>query len=204
MGHNFSGPVRSDRWTVAFLDVPIGVTARLTSCYPCSPHAEFREIRDTPELAGCGAAKPAAGWITSMGRKAKGDRHTIIPSMPSEAAALVKAESTKLGCYTGDYIAWIVSGYVGVLVEVPIGDVTDHPDPLPAPFGRVKYRTMVPRAAADRVIDAAEQRGTTLGDFVAAAVCGHFDVPFEPRVMKKALKAWAKAAEAGEQLPMTG
>ncbi|WP_408899817.1 hypothetical protein ACJ5H2_21780 (plasmid) [Nocardioides sp. R1-1] len=144
------------------------------------------------------------GWIARMGRKSKGERHKIIPSMPPEAAAFVKADAVSLGCHIGDYIGWLVCRHVDVPMDLPIGDLAEHPDPLPAPNGRVRYRAMLPRDAADLVIADAERRGVTLGDYVTEVVCDHYGVPFEPRVMKKALKAWAKAAEAGEQLPMTG
>ncbi|GAB7007248.1 hypothetical protein JCM18899A_47230 [Nocardioides sp. AN3] len=139
-----------------------------------------------------------------MGRKAKGDRHTIIASMPSEAAELVRSEAARLGCYIGDYIGWAVTDHFNLACVVPLGEVTDHPDPLPAPGGRVKYRGMVPRPAADLVIAEAERRGIFLNDFVGKILCDRLEVPFEPRVKKKALKAWAKAAEAREQLSMTG
>lgn len=139
-----------------------------------------------------------------MGRKSKGDRHKIIPSMPPEAAALIKADAVSLGCHIGDYIGWLVCRHVDVPMELPLGELKDHPDPLPAANGRVQYRAMLPREAADMVIVDAERRGVTLGDYVTDVVCDHYDVPFQPRVMKKALKAWAKAAEVGEQLPMTG
>ena len=139
-----------------------------------------------------------------MGRKSKGDRHKIIPSMSPAAAAFVKADAASLGCHIGDYIGWLVCRHVDVLMDLPLGELKDQPDPLPAANGRVQYRAMLPREAADLVIADAERRGVTLGDYVTKVVCDHYDVPFEPRVMKKALKAWVKAAEAGEQLPMTG
>lgn len=139
-----------------------------------------------------------------MGRKAKGDRHTIFTSMPPEAAEIVQAEAARLGCYIGDYIGWIVSDHFNVQAEPPLGEVTDHPDPHPAPHGRVKYRAMIPRTAADQLIPEADRRGNSYGDFVAKVLCDRFEIPFQPRVKKKALKAWQMAAEAGEQLPMTG
>jgi len=139
-----------------------------------------------------------------MGRKAKGDRHTIFTSMPTEAAEIVKAEASRLGCYIGDYIGWVVCDYFKLPADLPIGEITEHPDPTPVPDGRVKYRAMIPRTAADRVITDADRRGNSYGDFVAKVLCDRFDVPFEPRVKKKALRAWQTVAEAGEQLPMTG
>jgi hypothetical protein len=139
-----------------------------------------------------------------MGRKSKGDRHKIIPSMPPAAAAFIKADAVVLGCHIGDYIGWMVSRQVDVPMELPLGELTEHPDPVPAADGRVKYRAMLPREAADLVIADAELRGVTLGDYVTKVVCDHYDVPFEPRVKKKALKAWQTAVKAGAQLPMTG
>ena len=165
---------------------------------------KFREICNTPSTRGCGVNRSDHGWISRMGRKAKGDRHTIFTSMPPEAAEFVKAEATKLGCYIGDYIGWAVSDHFNVTAEVPIGEVTDHPDPLPVADGRVKYRAMIPRAAADILISEAERRGNSLGDFVAKILCDRFGVPFQPRVKKKAIRAWQQAADAGEQLRMTG
>ncbi len=139
-----------------------------------------------------------------MGRRAKGDRHTIFTSMPSSAAQIVKEEAAKLGCYIGDYIGWVVCDYFDVPADVPIGEVTEHPDPLPGADGRVKYRAMIPREAADLVISEADSRGNSLGDFVAKVLCDRFGVPYEPRVKKKAIRAWQTATDAGEQLPMTG
>lgn len=137
-----------------------------------------------------------------MGRKSKGDRHTIFTSMPPEAADGVKAEAAALGCYIGECIGWIVCDHFDLPAQVPIGEVTDHPDPLPAPDDRVKYRAMVPREAADLVIAEAERRGNSLGDFVAQILCDRFGVPFEARVKKKALRARQLATQ--ERLPMTG
>ena len=171
---------------------------------PSQKFQKFREICDTPLSAGCGAISSTHGWMLRMGRRAKGDRHTIITSMPSDAAAIVRAEAIQLVCYIGDYIGWVVSDHYGLAGDVPLGEVADHPDPLPGPDGRAKYRAMIPRSAADRLIAEAELRGHSLSDAVAKVLCDRFGVPFEPRVKKKALKAWATAGHAGEAWSMTG
>ena len=62
----------------------------------------------------------------------------------------------------------------------------------------------VRKRSADLLIVEATRRGNSLGDYVAKVLCDRFAVPFEPRVKKKALRAWQMADEAGEQLPMTG
>lgn len=124
-----------------------------------------------------------------MGRKAKGDRHKVVASMPPAAADLVKAEAMKLGSYIGDYLGWLVADQVGIANDPPIGEVTDHPDPTPAFEGRVRYPAMVPRAAADLVVELADARGTTMGDIVTELVCERFGVPFTARVKKKSLEA---------------
>lgn len=139
-----------------------------------------------------------------MGRRAKGDRHKIVASMPPCAAEVVKAEAAALGCFIGDYLGWVVSQGVGIAQDPPIGRVTDHPDPSPTSGTRVRYAAMVPRAAANCVMEIAEQRGITMGDLVTDVLCDHFAVPFQPRVMKKALRSRSKTLTAGEQLPMTG
>ena len=139
-----------------------------------------------------------------MGRRAKGDRHKIVASMPPRAAELVKAEAATLGCFIGDYLGWVVSQGVGISQDPPIGRITDHPDPYPTNGTRVRYAAMVHRSAADSVMDIAEQRGITMGDLVTDLVCDRFAIPFEPRVMKKASRAQSRSATAGEQLPMTG
>jgi hypothetical protein len=132
-----------------------------------------------------------------MGRRAKGDRHKVIASMPPEAADMVKAEAATMGCYIGDYLGWMVAHQVGVTLDPPVGEVSDYPDPSPASDGRVRYPAMVPRAAADAVVDLAAAQGTTMGDIVAGMVCAHFGIPFKA-------KPWRKSQVAGEQLPMTG
>ncbi|GAC1525269.1 hypothetical protein [Nocardioides sp. Root140] len=139
-----------------------------------------------------------------MGRRAKGDRHKIVSSMPPTAADHVKAEATALGCYIGDYLGWLVTTKVGIPMDPPIGEVREHPDPAPTNDGRARYSAMVPRAAADEVVEMADAVGTTMGDIVAGLVSEHFGVPFTVRVKKKALRARQMAGEAGEQLPMTG
>lgn len=138
-----------------------------------------------------------------MGRKAKGDRHKIIASMPPPAAELVKAEAAALGCFIGDYLGWVVSQGVGIAQDPPIGRVTDHPDPSPTNGTRVRYAAMVPRAAANSVMEIAAQRGITMGDLVTDLICDHFAIPFQPRVMKRAPTTRSNASRAGD-LPMTG
>lgn len=142
-------------------------------------------------------------WIASMGRKAKGDRHKIIASMPPRAAELVRADAKNLGCFIGDYLGWLVSAGVGQTMDVPLGAVTDYPAPSPASDGRVRYAAMVPRAAAVEVISVAETHGITMGDVVTHLVCTHFGIPFTPHTNKRARRAWADS-QAGERLPMTG
>lgn len=132
-----------------------------------------------------------------MGRRAKGDRHKVIASMPPAAADLVKAEAARMGCYIGDYLGWLVAHQVGITLDPPVAAVRDHPDPSPASDGRVRYPAMVPRAAADEVVALAETQGTTMGDIVTSMVCAHFGIAFTA-------KAWRKANLDGEQLPMTG
>ncbi|NYI47911.1 hypothetical protein BJ993_005057 [Nocardioides aromaticivorans] len=124
-----------------------------------------------------------------MGRKAKGDRHKVVSSMPPAVADLVKAEAATLGCYVGDYLGWLVADQVGIVMDPPVGEVSDHPDPAPAFDGRMRYPAMVPRPAADVVIEVADARGATMGDIVTELVCERFGVPFTARVKKKSLEA---------------
>lgn len=157
MGQNLGNGVRSSVTGVAVDDVS-GSQVAVSSGRPCcfgpasSNSRNFREICNTPPIHGYRVNRSSRGWIFPMGRKAKGDRHTIFTSMPTEAAQIVKAEATSLGCYIGDYIGWLVCDHFELSAEVPIGEVTDHPDPLPAANGRVRYRAMLPREAADLVI----------------------------------------------------
>lgn len=204
MGEILGASVRSGVTRVAFVDVRCSGTTRATRLATAPASPKFREISNTPLIRGCRANRANRGWILCMGRKAKGDRHTIFTSMPTEAAQIVKAEASKLGCYIGDYIGWVVCDHFNVTAEVPLGEVTDHPDPMPGADDRFKYRAMIPREAADLLIAEATRRGNSLGDYVAKVLCDRFGVPFEPRVKKKALRAWQMASEAGEQLPMTG
>ncbi len=138
-------------------------------------------------------------WIERMGRRAKGDRHKVVSSMPPEVADLVKAEAMTLGCYIGDYLGWLVADKVGLPLDPPVGEVADHPAPAPASDGRVRYPAMVPRAAADEVIELAEARGATMGDIVTEFVCERFGVPFTARVKKKALGARTKNSRSTER-----
>ncbi len=94
------GSVRSDVTGVAVVSVTMRRRVRpgtLESggAEPSLP--KFREIWDTPRAGSCRANRRRPGWMSSMGRKSKGDRHTIIPSMPLEAGMQVKAEAAKLG-----------------------------------------------------------------------------------------------------------
>lgn len=139
-----------------------------------------------------------------MGRRAKGDRHKIIASMPPRAAELVRADAQNLGCYIGDYLGWLVARGVGIDTDPPVGGVTEHPAPSPTTDGRVRYAAMVPRTAAEEVVILAEARGTTMGDLVADLVCEHFAVPFTPRILKRAIAAREKSRHLGKTLPMTG
>ncbi len=139
-----------------------------------------------------------------MGRKSKGERHTFMTRVPELAGKRVRAEAVALGCYYTDYLAYVICRHVDVPMELPTGDVVDHAEPPAVGDGRVQFIAKVPMRAASIVKDEAEDMGVSLSDYIAKAICDFHDVPFEPRVMKKALRAWAKASEAGEQLPMTG
>lgn len=142
-----------------------------------------------------------------MGRKSKGDRHLVMPSLPREVARRIQTEAKNLGCTPGDFIAFVVCARVGVDFELPLGTVADPVDPRPGPQDRVRYNTKIPRAAANVMIEEATRRGITNGDFVTESVSAHFGIAYTPRVMKKAIKAWEAARSADlnmEQLPMTG
>jgi hypothetical protein len=133
-----------------------------------------------------------------MGRRAKGDRHKVVSSMPPAVADLVRAEAEALGCYIGDYLGWLVASQVGIAMDPPVGEVTDHPEPSPAFDGRMRYPAMVPRPAADLVIELADARGVTMGDVVTELACARFGVPFTARVKKKCLEAsTARSARQG-------
>lgn len=140
----------------------------------------------------------------TMGRKCKGERHTFMTRVPDLAGARVRDEAAVLGCYYTDYLAYVICRHVGVPMELPTGEVDDHADPPAVGDGRVQFIARVPMAAAAIVKTDAEDMGVSLSDYIAKAICDFHGVPFEPRVMKKALKARAKAEQAGERLPMTG
>lgn len=139
-----------------------------------------------------------------MGRKSKGERRQIMTRVPPLTGQLIKREVEALGCHYSDYIAYTLCQHASVPMDIPMGEVDQHPDPREAPGNRVEFISRVPVAAADVVTDDAERMGVSIADYVGKVLCDRFEVPFEPRVKKKALKAWAKAAEAGERLPMTG
>lgn len=139
-----------------------------------------------------------------MGRPSKGERHTFMTRVPELAGTRVQHEAATLGCYYTDYLAYVICRHVGLPMDPPTGEVDDHAEPPAVGDGRVQFIAKAPMAAASIVKREAEHMGVSLSDYIAKAICDFHDVPFEPRVMKKALKAWAKAAEAGEQLPMTG
>lgn len=134
-----------------------------------------------------------------MGRRAKGDRQKIAATMPPSAANLVKDEASALGCYIGDYLGWLVAKHVGHPIDLPLGEVTEHPEPSPAADGRVRYPAMVPRAAANEVVDLAVANGTSMGEVVGGLVCEHFDLPFTPRVKKKARSIGSRSSQARVQ-----
>ena len=69
---------------------------------------------------------------------------------------------------------------------------------------RVEFKSRVPVAVADVVLAEADRMGVSIADHVGKILCDRLKVPFEPRVKKKALKAWATAGHAGEAWSMTG
>jgi hypothetical protein len=202
------------RHSTTFLLLSVPATAACLSGVPATtPHA--REIKQRGNAARDneasslrttisrkrptrgGAHRPTGNphdWMASMGRRAKGDRQKIVSTMPPSAASLVKNEASVLGCYIGDYLGWLVAKQVGSPIDLPLGEVTDHPDPSPAADGRVRYPAMVPRAAANEVVELAQANGTTMGEVVGGLVCEHFDLPFTPRVKKSAQVSGAKRA----------
>lgn len=139
-----------------------------------------------------------------MGRLSKGERRQVMTRVPPSVGALIKREVQALGCHYSDYIAYTLCQRVGVPMDLPVGEVDRHADLREAPGNRVEFITRVPVAAGDVVTHEAERMGVSIADYVGKVLCDHFEVPFEPRVKKKALKAWAKAAAAREQLSMTG
>lgn len=204
MRHIFSGRVRSSVTGVAVVDVRVSQAAggmRLaTSARPLA-------ISEILRHAGDGFLRAADGKSrldVPMGRPSKGERHTFMTRVPELAGMRVRQEAVALGCYYTDYLAYVICRHVDVPMELPTGEVVDHAEPPAVGDGRVQFIAKVPMTAASMVRNEAEDMGVSLSDYIAKAICDFHDVPFEPRVMKKALKAWAKAAEAGEQLPMTG
>lgn len=92
MGRNLGSGVRSGVTDVAVVGMRYNHRFPRRGATSARQFRKFREFCDTPVSGGCGARGPEHGWISRMGRKAKGDRHTIIASMPSEAAELVRSE----------------------------------------------------------------------------------------------------------------
>lgn len=164
----------------------------------------FQKFGDTPESHRLQGVRSMCRLDVRMGRKSKGERHTFMTRVPELAGARVRREAAALGCYYTDYLAYVICRHVDVPMELPTGDVADHAEPPAVGDGRVQFIAKVPVAAASLVKGKAEETGVSLSDYIAKVICDFHGVPFEPRVMKKALRAWAKAVEAGEQLPMTG
>lgn len=209
MGSIFSGlGVRSCVAGVAVVDVSVSQAAgRARPGSPTCTARFFREISAISRHAGTRRLRGVSAVSrldVLMGRKSKGDRRQIMTRVPPLTGQLIKREVEALGCHYSDYIAYTLCQHAGVPMAIPMGEVDQHPDPRPAPGNRVEFISRVPVAAADVVTDEAEQMGISISDYVGKVLCDRFEVPFQPRVKKKALKAWAKAAEAGEQLPMTG
>jgi hypothetical protein len=209
MGWNFSGlGVRSGVTGVALDDVTVsqdgGDTAPGHPDDPLRFFAKFLLLPDTPGERRLRCRRAQSRLDVFMGRKSKGERRQIMTRVPPLAGARIKREVEALGCHYSDLIAYTLCQHTGVPMDIPMGEVVQHPDLREAPGHRVEFTSRVPSAAADVVTDEAERMGVSIADYVGKVLCDRFDIPFEPRVKKKALRAWAKAAEAGEQLPMTG
>lgn len=158
-------------------------------------HAAEAEVRDP-----CAVSR----LDVRMGRMSKGERRQMMTRVPPLAGDLIKREVQALGCHYSDYIAYVMCQHAGVPMNLPVGEVDQHPEPREAPGNRVEFNSRVPVAAASVVTDEADRMGVSIADYVGKVLCDRLEVPFEPRIKKKALKAWAKAAEAGEQMRMTG
>jgi hypothetical protein len=182
-------------WGALLVREQLGSDPRSSSISEISRHAGTCRLRGT---------SGRSRLDMRMGRKSKGERHTFMTRVPELAGTRVRREVVALGCHYTDYLAYVICRHVGVPMEIPTGDVADHAEPPAVADGRVQFIARVPMKAASIVRGEAEDMGVSFSDYIAKAICDFHDVPFEPRVMKKALKAWAKAAEAGERMPMTG
>lgn len=204
MGQNLGASVRSDVTGVAVVSVTCSRNAAAARPAPRTATAAISEILRHAARHRLRAAELPSRLDVPMGRKSKGERHTFMTRVPELAGKRVRAEAVALGCYYTDYLAYVICRRVDVPMELPTGEVVDHAEPPAVGDGRVQFIAKVPMKAASIVKNEAEDMGVSLSDYIAKAICDFHDVPFEPRVMKKALRAWAKASEAGEQLPMTG
>lgn len=140
-----------------------------------------------------------------MGRKSKGERRQVMTRVPPTAGEALRSEVESLGCTYSDFIAFVLCQSAGVLAERPAGDLTNHPAPRQAPGGRLEFSSRVPVRVADLIADESAKFGCTIADYVAQVLCRRYGVEFEPRVKKKALRAWAAHEnESGELLLATG
>lgn len=158
-------------------------------------HAVGRRVRD---------ASGVSRLDVRMGRLSKGERRMVMTRVPRPAGQLIEREVRVLRCHYSDYIAYALCQHAGVPMDLPIGNVVDHPEPREAPGDRVEFKSRVPVAVADVVLAEADRMGVSIADHVGKILCDRLKVPFEPRVKKKALKAWATAGHAGEAWSMTG
>ena len=207
MGQNLGSTVRSGVTPVALVDVRDHHEQQQRDSSSRSPKPRPSAISEILRHAALPRLQGATGRSRldkRMGRKSKGERHTFMTRVPELAGARVRREAMALGCHYTDSLAYVVCRHVDVPMEVPTGGVVDHAEPPAVADDRVQFIARVPMAAASIVKAEAEDMGVSLSDYIAKAICDFHDVPFEPRVMKKALKARAKAAEAGEQMRMTG
>lgn len=140
-----------------------------------------------------------------MGRHSKGERRQLMTRIPPQAGDELLHEVKGLGCTYSDFIAFVLCQDAGVLAERPTGEVTHHPEPREAPGNRVEVSSRVSLEVADHVSHQADERGISIADYIAVVICERYDVPFEPRVKKKALRAWAaQTSTAGARLRPTG